>query len=86
LPDSSWRRGYRNTWAMCSPGLFLEELLTFVFRARPALLHNDTAREGKGSGRGRRTQNSVPGVPFTAQQLTNWTRIHEDVGSIPGLA
>ena len=25
------------------------------------------------------------GVPFIAQQLTNPTRIHEDVGSIPGL-
>ena len=25
------------------------------------------------------------GVPFMAQQLTNPTRIHEDVGSIPGL-
>ena len=26
------------------------------------------------------------GVPFVAQQLTNRTSIHEDVGSIPGLA
>ena len=25
------------------------------------------------------------GVPFVAQQLTNPTRIHEDVGLIPGL-
>ena len=25
------------------------------------------------------------GVPFMAQQLTNPTRIHEDVGSIPDL-
>ena len=28
----------------------------------------------------------VLGVPVTAQQLTNPTSIHEDVGSIPGLA
>ena len=26
------------------------------------------------------------GVPFMAQRLTNPTRIHEDVGSNPGLA
>ena len=26
------------------------------------------------------------GVPFVAQRLTNPTRIHEDEGSIPGLA
>ena len=26
------------------------------------------------------------GVPFVAQRLTNPARIHEDVGSIPGLA
>ena len=31
-------------------------------------------------------KSSLPGVPFLAQQLTNPTRIHEDVGSIPGLA
>ena len=28
----------------------------------------------------------IKGVPFVAQQLTNLTRIQEDVGSIPGLA
>ena len=26
------------------------------------------------------------GVPFVAQRLTNLTRIHEDVGSVPGLS
>ena len=26
------------------------------------------------------------GVPFVVQQLKNMTRIHEDAGSIPGLA
>ena len=27
-----------------------------------------------------------PGIPFMAQWFTNTTRIHKDVGSIPGLA
>ena len=30
-------------------------------------------------------QKFVVGVPIVAQQLINLTRIHEDVGSIPGL-
>ena len=30
--------------------------------------------------------NYILGVPFVAQRLTNMTRIHEDEGSIPGLA
>ena len=29
---------------------------------------------------------AIQGVPFMAQRLTNPTRIHEDVGSTPGLA
>ena len=35
----------------------------------------------------RLTQNKEPqGVPIVAQQLTNPASIHEDAGSIPGLA
>ena len=38
----------------------------------------------------RKKKNSIrkvkAGVPFAAQQVTNLTNIHEDVGSIPGLA
>ena len=30
--------------------------------------------------------NSYPGVPIASQQVENLTSIHEDVGSIPGLA
>ena len=32
------------------------------------------------------TNYCLPGVPIVAQQLTNLTSIHEDVGLIPGLA
>ena len=32
------------------------------------------------------SQNVEIGVPLVAQQLTNLTSIHEDSGSIPGLA
>ena len=40
-------------------------------------------REGRGGeGRGREKK----GVPFVAQRLKNPARIHEDSGSIPGLA
>ena len=31
-------------------------------------------------------QGDSSGVPFMTQRLTNPTRIHEDVGSIPGLS
>ena len=31
------------------------------------------------------SQKVEQGVPFVAQRLTNLTRIHEEVGSIPGL-
>ena len=31
-------------------------------------------------------KNENDGVPIVAQQLTNLTSIHEDVGLIPGLA
>ena len=30
-------------------------------------------------------QKDMAGVPAVAQRVTNLTRIHEDVGSIPGL-
>ena len=32
------------------------------------------------------SKNCICGVPFVTQRLTNPTSIHEDVGSIPGLA
>ena len=35
---------------------------------------------------GRRQTKGPEGVPIVAQELTNPTSIHEDVGSIPGLA
>ena len=35
---------------------------------------------------GHRHKDDKKGVPVVAQRLTNPTRIHEDAGSIPGLA
>ena len=32
------------------------------------------------------TQKEIQGAPVVAQQFTNPTSIHEDVGSVPGLA
>ena len=37
------------------------------------------------TGRGQQ-YNKTTGIPSVAQWLTNLTRIHEDAGSIPGLA
>jgi len=34
----------------------------------------------------KKREKASQGVPLVAQQLTNPTRIHEDVGLIPGLA
>lgn len=46
LPDSSWRRrGRRSMYAMCSLGLLLEDLLTFVFGAVTTLPHNDATHQ-----------------------------------------
>ena len=41
---------------------------------------------GVACGTPQQLQWSHQGVPFVAQQLTNLSSIHEDVGSIPGLA
>ena len=52
-----------------------EMIITVSFSEHPSS-HIDTKYK----------KNILWGVPFMAQPLTNPTKIHEDVGSIPGLA
>ena len=50
------------------------------------LLMTLTPRERTSEGGNALLQKIIPSVPVMAQWLTNLTGIHEDVGSIPGLA
>ena len=48
--------------------------------------HTEDGENHANSGGLKRFKGDESGVPVMAQRLTNPTRIHEDVGLIPGLA
>ena len=64
-------------------------------RGGPSVVGAELGRKGRGSGRkietcckhpGQKKEKKKQGVPVVAQWLTNPTRNHAVVGSIPGLA